>query len=116
MLPPETGDNGGMSDEMRYERRMSDMDALMWGIEKDPLLRSTITAVAVLDQAPDHERVVEKIERGVRLIPRLHQRAISPPYALAPPAWVDDPGFDLRYHLRWVKASGDGSLRSLLDM
>ena len=25
-----------MTDEMRFERRMSDSDALMWGIEKDP--------------------------------------------------------------------------------
>jgi WS/DGAT/MGAT family acyltransferase len=101
---------------MRFERRMSDMDALMWGIEKDPLLRSTITAVGVLDRAPDHERLVDKIERGARLIPRLRQRAVSAPFALAPPAWVDDPDFDLRYHLRWVRAAGDGSLRSLLDM
>ena len=34
--------------DMRFEHRMSDADALMWTIEKDPLLRSTITSVAVL--------------------------------------------------------------------
>lgn len=28
---------------------MSDSDALVWTIEKDPLLRSTITAVSLLD-------------------------------------------------------------------
>ena len=39
--------------ELRYESRMSDSDALMWTIEKDAMLRSTITAVAVLDRAPD---------------------------------------------------------------
>jgi hypothetical protein len=30
-----------MADEVRYDHRMSDADALMWSIEKDPLLRST---------------------------------------------------------------------------
>ena len=38
---------------MQFETRMSDSDALMWHIEKDPILRSTITAVAFLDRRPD---------------------------------------------------------------
>ena len=45
-------------DELRYERRMSDADALLWGIEKDPLLRSTITAIALLDGPPDKARSI----------------------------------------------------------
>lgn len=103
-----------MSDDVRFDSRMSDMDALMWAIEKDPLLRSTITAVAVLDRAPDRDRLMDKIDRGTRLIPRLRQKAVSPPLSVAPPAWVVDPNFDLNYHVRWVRAAGDGSLRSLL--
>ena len=38
---------------------MSDSDALMWNIEKDPLLRSTIVTVLLLDQAPDWDRLVD---------------------------------------------------------
>jgi WS/DGAT/MGAT family acyltransferase len=105
-----------MTDEMRFDRRMSDSDALMWGIEKDPLLRSTITAVAVLDRSPDRERFTDKIERASRLIPRLRQRVAPSPLVPAPPRWVVDPNFDLRYHLRWVRAPAPGSLRDLLDM
>lgn len=101
--------------ESRFEHRMSDSDALMWTIEKDPLLRSTIMAVALLDQAPDHDRVRDKIERGLRMIPRLRQRAAAPPLRVAPPQWVLDPHFDLDYHLRYVKCPGEGSLRDLLD-
>ena len=37
----------------RFETHMSDADALMWNIEKDPQLRSTIVAVIVLDRVPD---------------------------------------------------------------
>lgn len=104
-----------MTDTSRFERRMSDQDALMWTIEKDPLLRSTITAIAVLDQTPDRERLLDKIERGTRLIPRLRQRVVAPPLNVAPPEWLVDENFDLNYHLRFVRPSGDGSLRSLLD-
>ena len=102
--------------ESRFERRMSDSDALMWTIEKDPLLRSTIMAVALLDQAPDPARIRDKIERGLRLIPRLRQRAAAPPFRVAPPQWVADPHFDLDYHLRQVRCPGEGSLRDLLDL
>jgi WS/DGAT/MGAT family acyltransferase len=104
-----------MDDTSRFEHRMSDSDALMWTIEKDPLLRSTITAIALLDQAPDRSRVRDKVERGLRMIPRLRQRAATPPLRVAPPQWVVDPHFDLDYHLRFVRCPGDGSLRELLD-
>lgn len=104
-----------MSDELRYESRMSDADALMWTIEKDPLLRSTITAVSILDRAPDHDRVMDTVERASRLIPRLRQRVVGNPFSLAPPRWELDPRFDLRYHARWVSAPGDRDLRSVLD-
>ncbi|HZN14891.1 MAG TPA: wax ester/triacylglycerol synthase domain-containing protein [Acidimicrobiales bacterium] len=104
-----------MTEPMRFEQRMSDSDALMWGIEADPLLRSTIIAIAVLDQAPDHEQLMAKVHRGTLDIARLRQRAVSPPWRVAPPRWVVDPNFDLRYHVRFTNAVGDGSLRSLLD-
>jgi WS/DGAT/MGAT family acyltransferase len=105
-----------MTEEMRFDRRMNDADALMWAIEKDPLLRSTITAIAVLDGAPDRERFTERMERASRLIPRLRQRVVPSPLVPAPPRWVADPNFDLRYHLRWVNSPAPGSLRTLLDL
>jgi WS/DGAT/MGAT family acyltransferase len=102
--------------DIRFERRMSDADALMWAIEKDPLLRSTITAVSILDRGPDRSRFEEQVERATRVVPRLRQRVVSSPLHLAPPEYVIDPNFDIRYHVRWMGAPGDGSLRSLLDL
>jgi diacylglycerol O-acyltransferase / wax synthase len=102
--------------DMRFEHRMSDSDALMWSIEKDPMLRSTITAVAVLDQAPDRVRVRDLVDRGTRLVPRMRQRVRSNPLSIAPPRWEVDPNFDLDFHLRFVRAGGDRSVRSVLDL
>ena len=100
---------------MRFEKRMSDQDALMWAIEKDPLLRSTITSVSLMSHAPDRDRFTATIDRATREIPRLRQRVMSAPFNLAPPQFAIDPNFDLNYHLRWMKAPGDGSLRAVLD-
>ena len=105
-----------MTDPIRYEQRMSDADALMWAIEKDPLLRSTITAVSVLDRSPDRARLEERLERGTRVIPRLRQRVVGSMLSLAPPRWEVDPHFDLAYHLRWLHAGGTGTVRTVLDL
>jgi len=101
---------------MQFESRMSDSDALMWNIEKDPILRSTITAVAVLDRAPDRDVFLWKVDRGTRLIPRMRQRVVGNPYSIAPPRWEVDPNFDLRYHVRFVQVGGEGTLRDVLDL
>lgn len=102
--------------ELHFESRMSDSDALMWNIEKDPLLRSTITAVTLLDRAPDRDGLMARIERGSRLVPRMRQRVIGNVLSLAPPRWEYDLHFDLRCHLRWVNAGGDGTIRTVLDI
>ncbi|GAC1318636.1 MAG: wax ester/triacylglycerol synthase family O-acyltransferase [Acidimicrobiales bacterium] len=101
---------------MRFERRMSDADALMWRNEKDPMLRSTIVAVAILDRAPDPARVAARLERTTRAVPRLRQRVVHSPLSLAPPRWEVDPNFDLQYHLRWFRAPGEAGLDTVLRM
>jgi len=101
---------------MHYESRMSDSDALMWNIEKDPILRSTITVVATLDRAPDRQTLLERVERGSRLIPRMRQRVVGNAYSIAPPRWEVDPNFDLRYHVRFLRAGGAGTLQDVLDI
>lgn len=104
------------TDEITFEPRMSDSDALMWSIEKDPLLRSTITSVFVLDQAPDRDRFRRRMDRLSRVVPRLRQRVLGHPYSVAPPRWAVDPNFDLDYHLRWMRTIDEGTLREVFDI
>lgn len=99
-----------------FTHNMSAPDAVLWDIEKDPVLRSTITAIALLDRSPDWDRLVARLRQGVAEIPRLRQRVIVPPLRLGPPRWVDDPDFDLDYHLRRVRAPGAGTFRDVLDV
>jgi diacylglycerol O-acyltransferase len=95
--------------DIEFAPRMSDADALMWNIEKDPMLRSTITSISLLDQAPDRERLLRTIDRATRIVPRLRQRVRGRPYSIAPPRWDLDPNFDLDYHLRFVSLGGSGT-------
>ncbi|MEO6317698.1 MAG: wax ester/triacylglycerol synthase family O-acyltransferase [Acidimicrobiales bacterium] len=102
--------------EMRNDRRMSDVEALMWNLEKDPYLSASIANVTVFDEAPDAERLRARLERAVTMVPRLRQRVVPALGRLAPPEWRDDPDFDLDYHLRWVSLPAPGSSRQLLDL
>lgn len=105
-----------MEDEFDFEPRMSDADALMWNIEKDPLLRSTITTVLLFDRPLDPERFRRRMDRVSRLVPRLRQRVRGHAMSVAPPRWDVDPNFDLDYHLRFMRAVGAGTLREVFNI
>lgn len=94
---------------------MNDSDDLMWTIERDPILRSTITSVLLLDHAPDWDRLVRRMERVGAVIPRLHQRVKERPLRLARPDWVDTE-FDLDYHLRRIVVPPPGTFEQVLDL
>ena len=49
---------------------------------------------------PEHEELREHVSERLGLVPRFRQRLASPPVALTRPWWVDDPEFNLDYHLR----------------
>lgn len=99
----------------RFTRHMSDEDALMWLVEKDPILRSTIVAVALFDRPPDFDRLRARINRATCLIPRFRQHVQSPPFRLGPPRWSVESTFDLDFHLRRMRLPAPGSERTLLD-
>jgi diacylglycerol O-acyltransferase / wax synthase len=99
------------------EQRMGAFDAVMWNVEDDPVLRSVIVAMIVLDAEPDIETATDRIERMTLAVPKLRQRVVGNPVSMVPPRWEFDPNFDLMYHLRWVASPrNDGSLRPALNL
>jgi diacylglycerol O-acyltransferase len=92
---------------------MRDSDAFSWYMEADPLLRSTVVSVLVLDSEPDAERLLERAERGARLSPRFRHRVVEVPMRLANPRWVVDDDFDLEFHTRRIGAPHPGRLEDV---
>ena len=102
--------------ELRFDRTMSDAEGLMWRLEKDPYLSSTFGTVTILDRSPDFDALRRRMERAVVGVPRLGHRVQSAPANLAPPVWVDDPDFDIDWHVRRIACPKPGSLRQVLDL
>ena len=96
--------------------RMSDAEAIMWAVEKDPALRSDFTNISILERAPDAARVRAKVEQAIVAIPRLGDRVVASPFRLATPEWVPDHDLDLDYHLRTIAVPAPGGMRQLLDL
>ncbi len=92
--------------DIEYDEWMSDSDALLWHIERDPLLRSTITSVWLLDSTPKRDQMDAVVNRMIDRLPRLRQRVIDDPNGIATPRWEDDPHFDSSYHYKWTRLPG----------
>jgi WS/DGAT/MGAT family acyltransferase len=95
---------------------MSDTEAVMWAVEKDPALRSDFCNLTVLDHAPDEKRLRRTLDRALAAIPRLRQRVVAAPLRLVPPEFADDPSLDLEYHVRRIAVPAPGDMRAVLDV
>lgn len=111
-----TSDGSPSQKGVTFDDWMSESDALMWRIENDPLLRSTVLSVWLLDRPPDAVRFRATLDRTLTMVPRLRQRVAEDPLGVSPPRWEPDPYFDIDYHVRRVRAPGSASLRELLDL
>src|SRR5579875_896956 len=98
-----------------FPAEMAPSDTILWRIERDPVLRSTITAVTLLDREPDLRRLRRRVLGAYETVPRMHQVVSDRPIALAPPRWVDAKHFDLDYHLSDLALGGSTRLPDVLD-
>lgn len=64
----------------------------------------------------DSGRIVELIEQRLGLVPRYRQLVRSVPGHLANPVWVDDPDFDIEFHVRRSGLPKPGSDAALLQL
>lgn len=99
----------------RPDPHLSDADAFTLHCESDPLLRSTIVAVALLDRPPRWDRLVETVERATRLEPNFRRRLVPGVGPLVPARWTDDPDFDLTWHLRRIGAPEPRTIDAVLE-
>jgi diacylglycerol O-acyltransferase / wax synthase len=80
-----------------------------------------VGSVTVLDPATAPARrltyadVARVIGSRLHLVPRFRQRVVFPPLAVGRPVWVDDPGFDLDFHIRKAGLPAPGSRKDLAE-
>jgi diacylglycerol O-acyltransferase len=97
--------------------RMSPLDASFLHVE-DAVSHMHIGSVAVFDgPAPRYEQFEAMVAGKMPAVPRYRQKVRFVPLQLGRPLWVDDPHFNLGYHLRHTALAppgGDRQLRNLV--
>lgn len=97
--------------------RMSPLDATFLHAE-DRVSHMHIGSIGILEGPPPaHDDLLAMIERKLYLIPRYRQVVRTVPFQLGRPVWVDDPEFDIAYHIRRTalpERGGDDQLRNLI--
>jgi len=96
------------------EPRLRQTDAFTMSLERDPLLRSTIVAVALFERPPDWGVLVDRVDRATRLSPTFREKLTPTPLRIAAPRFMVDPDFDLLFHLRRVDVPPPGTLDTVL--
>ncbi len=62
---------------------------------------------------PGYEDFCAQIRSRLHLVPRYRQKLAFPPLETGRPLWIDDPGFNLQYHVRHTALPAPGSEEQL---
>src|SRR6185503_20256614 len=97
--------------------RMTGLDAAFLALET-PSNHMHLVAVAVLDPTDvpggfTAETLKELIARRLDSLPPFRRRVVRVPLGIHHPLWVEDPEFDLDFHVRQVAIPGPGGPREL---
>jgi diacylglycerol O-acyltransferase / wax synthase len=96
--------------------RLTGLDTSFLHLEKGGA-HMHVGAVMLFDGAPPgYEELLGAIEARLHLVPRYRQRLAPVPFGQGRPRWVDDPHFNLRYHVRRTalpEPGGEEQLRNL---
>ena len=100
--------------------RLSGLDASFLYLET-PSLHMHVALAMVFDPSTvpggySFERMKGSIADHVQHAPVFRRRLIEVPFRLGHPVWVDDPGFDLDYHVRLAAVPSPGGLHELADL
>ena len=73
-----------------------------------------VGALMVFDGPPvDYLELVQHIEARLHLVPRYRQRLATPRLEMGRPLWVDDPSFNIHYHVRHTALPAPGTVDEL---
>ena len=98
---------------MAHGDRISALDASFLHQEKAGA-RLHAASVTVFDgPPPTWDELRDHVESRLHLVPRFRQRLAEVPMQQGRPVWVDDPHFNLRYHLRHAGLPAPGSEQQL---
>jgi WS/DGAT/MGAT family acyltransferase len=73
-----------------------------------------VGAIAIFEgPPPGYDEFIEGLESRLHLVPRYRQKLAEPRFEMGRPFWVDDPTFNIDYHVRHTALPHPGTLEQL---
>ena len=86
--------------------------------DEDRHTSMAIASIAVFEgPAPTYDEFLDYLRGRLPMVPRYRKKLRKVPFRLGPPVWVDDPSFDIRFHVRETALpppGGDQQLKKLM--
>jgi WS/DGAT/MGAT family acyltransferase len=93
---------------MSKYKRLSVLDELFLHLE-GPNTHMHVGGAIVFDgPPPDYQEFLESAAKRLQLVPRFRQKLLMVPFSLGRPVWVDDPHFNIEYHVRHTALPAPG--------
>ncbi len=89
--------------------RLSGLDASFLHLENDGAHMHVAGVLTFEGEAPDFDEFVRMIDSRLHLVPRYRQRLAFVPFDQGRPVWVDDPHFNITYHVRHMALPSPGT-------
>ena len=96
--------------------RPRDLALLASETTSSPLHNATVEIFDPGTSGFDYQKLVTLIGDRIAFVPRYRQRLLNVPGRLANPVWVDDPDFDLGYHVRRSALPRPGNHEQLREL
>jgi diacylglycerol O-acyltransferase / wax synthase len=97
----------------RHLDRLSSIDASFLH-QEGPTSHMHIGGVLIFDgPPPDFTEYLDHVRGRLHLVPRYRQKLTTPPLESGRPLWVDDPDFNLEYHVRHTALPSPGTEEQL---
>ncbi len=93
--------------------RLTGLDSSFLHLEDGPAHMHVASTTIFEGAAPDIEDLREHISSRLHLVPRFRQKLKFVPYGQGRPLWIDDPQFNLEYHVRNTALPEPGSEQQL---
>ncbi len=85
--------------------------------QEGPTSHMHIGGVLVFEGAPPpFDQFLDHIRSRLHLVPRYRQKLATPPLETGRPLWVDDPSFNIEYHVRHAALPAPGTEEQLLRL
>jgi diacylglycerol O-acyltransferase len=85
--------------------------------QESPTSHMHVGALAIFEgPPPPFTELLDALRGRLHLVPRYRQKLSVPPVGTGRPLWVDDPSFDLEYHVRHTALPRPGSEDQLLRL